>query len=267
MGERITIEVTGATAAVARATQVGVEQILLNLAVNARDAMPNGGVVRIVVALEAEVVRLEIGDEGVGIDEATRAKIFQPFFTTKEAGTGLGLATVMAKVVQFGGSIDVHSEVGRGTTFVIRLVRGGAPDTLDVTAATPPTDDAAGVRRLLVVDDDPLVRRATTRLLEDAGFVVVTASHGAEALALVTGAHGFACVVSDIAMPVLDGEALAERLREVAPALPVVLMSGHRQPIIDGPRRAFVAKPPERATLLAAIAEVCAAPPPRDRRT
>ena len=127
VGSTITVEVRTAPGAVVRATQVGIEQILLNLAVNARDAMPNGGPLAIEVRVEDDDVRLLVTDGGIGMDAATRDRIFTPFFTTKPSGTGLGLATVRDRVAQFGGTITVDSEPGRGTAFAVRLARAAAP--------------------------------------------------------------------------------------------------------------------------------------------
>jgi CheY-like chemotaxis protein len=223
------------------------------------------------------------------MDAPTRARIFEPFFTTKSTGTGLGLATVRERLVEFGGTITVESEPGSGSVFALRLARaasapasassatGGAPVSADASAAsatggTPVSADASPAAqpaaaaepsppaavRLLLVDDDPFVRRAMTRLLEQSGFEVVAVSNGAEALALLEREHAFACVVSDVVMPVLDGETLAARLLELDASLPLVLMSGNRQPSASllGPRRGFVDKPVDRRVLLDTIRRV-----------
>jgi CheY-like chemotaxis protein len=224
-----------------------------------------------------------VKDTGVGMDAPTRARIFEPFFTTKSTGTGLGLATVRERLVEFGGTITVESERGAGSVFALRLARAvsapassstsrSAPASTPTSASTtrsapaspaalPPAGAEASppaAVRLLLVDDDAFVRRAMTRLLEQSGFEVVAVSNGAEALALLEREHAFACVVSDVVMPVLDGEALAARLSELDPSLPLVLMSGNRQPPASllGPRRGFVDKPVDRKALLDTIRRV-----------
>ncbi len=123
VGPKVTIDVQSAPGAIVRATRVGLEQVLLNLAVNASDAMPEGGSLSLRVHVESTAVRLVVRDSGVGMDADTQARIFAPFFTTKSSGTGLGLATVREKVGEFGGTITVDSELGRGSTFEVRLSR------------------------------------------------------------------------------------------------------------------------------------------------
>jgi CheY-like chemotaxis protein/two-component sensor histidine kinase len=260
IGHAITLQVQSEPAAVVRATRAGLEQVLLNLAVNARDAMPDGGVLRIEMHVEGETVRLLVIDSGIGMDSATKERIFAPFFTTKANGTGLGLATVREKVEQFGGTITVDTEPGRGSTFEVRLTRAERAALPATPALTPELVSGATstTSRLLVVDDDATVRRAVARLLEQAGFEVVAVTNGAEAVALLERPHEFVCVISDLAMPVLDGAGLAARLTELEPTLPLVLMSGNRIPdeSLLGPRRLFLEKPVGRATLLRAIEQV-----------
>ena len=258
VGASITVEVEVACGAVVLASRVGFEQILLNLAVNARDAMPKGGVLALSLGVEGAHAVLRVRDTGTGMDAATQARIFAPFFSTKATGTGLGLATVSDLVRRFGGSIHVASAPGAGATFTIRLPR--AETAARVVSTAPPAAAAARrPQRILLAEDDVLVRRATVRLLEQANLEVVAVTNGAEALALLQPAHGFTCVVSDVVMPVMDGEAFAARLAEVEPSLPLVLMSGNRQPkaeLVAAPHRAFVEKPVDAATLLGAIDDV-----------
>lgn len=260
-GSTITVHVESEPEAVVRATAVGLEQILLNLAVNARDAMPDGGTLRVEVRVDPETVRLLVIDSGVGMDAATKERIFAPFFTTKSSGTGLGLATVREKVEQLGGTISVETEVGHGSSFEVRLAR--APRAPSLAESTSPDDPASTRARLLVVDDDRSVRRAVARLLEQSGFDVVVVTNGAEAVALLERPHSFACVISDLSMPVLDGAALAAKLTELEPTLPIVFMSGERAPgeLLLGVRRRFLEKPVTRETLLRAI-EAVRAPQP-----
>ena len=256
IGSRINVDLQIAPGAFVRASRAGLEQVLLNLAVNARDAMPTGGRLAIAVTADEATVALRVTDSGVGMDGATKQRIFAPFFSTKASGTGLGLATVRETVERFGGTVIVQSEPDQGSTFEIRLARANLPqETGPERASAPSSSGPTQPARLLLVEDDAMVRRATLRVLEQAGFDVVAVSHGAEALGVLEGLSDFACVVSDIAMPVLDGEALAERLRALYPALPLVLMSGSRVPTAEalGPGRVFVDKPVERAVLLRAI--------------
>jgi signal transduction histidine kinase/CheY-like chemotaxis protein len=259
LGSTIAVVVTATTSLPVRATRAGLEQILLNLAVNARDAMPNGGTLRISATLDALGARclLAVSDTGVGMDAETQARIFEPFFTTKATGTGLGLATLHDLVLDFGGTVLVRSVLGAGTTFEVRFAVVDAAVT--TAPALEPAAPAAGGRggRVLVVDDDAMVRRVTARLLTPM-FEVVTVASGLEALALLAQAKDFACVVSDISMPLLDGEALAAQLARERPELPVVLLSGMRTqlaPTSDAARPVFLEKPTNRETLLAAIAE------------
>ncbi len=259
IGSKIAVEMQIDPGAVVLASRVGIEQVLLNLAVNARDAMPRGGRLSLQVRVDEASVRLLVVDSGVGMDAATRERIFAPFFSTKATGTGLGLATVSETVTRFGGTISVQSEPGQGSVFEIRLARADGGAAGEARAAGVATSEPDRAARLLLAEDDPLVRRATVRLLEQAGFDVVAVANGAEALSLLAQGQDFACVVSDIAMPVLDGDALAARLCELHPTLPLVLMSGNRAPAAESPgaHHAFIEKPVDRASLLGAIDRVC----------
>jgi signal transduction histidine kinase len=259
LGSTVTVHTETITNAFVMASRAGVEQLLLNLTVNAREAMPRGGRFSVVMRATDDRVELVVSDTGIGMDAATLARVFDPFFTTKTAGTGLGLATVRDIVARSQGTVTATSEVGRGTSFCVSLPM--LPAAAAPRAATLPTVavvGVAGLRRLLLAEDDPLVRRATVRVLEQAGLDVVAVSNGAEALALLSGPHDFACLVSDIAMPELDGEALATRLGQLGVDIPIVLMSGNRVPSpgLLGPRCTFIEKPVDRGALLAAIARV-----------
>ena len=256
IGSKIAVEMQTDPGAVVLASRVGIEQVLLNLAVNARDAMPNGGRLSLQVRVDEAAVRLRVTDSGVGMDAATLERIFTPFFSTKATGTGLGLATVSETVTRFGGTVSVQSELGAGSTFEISFARA---EGVEARAAGEATSVPARAARLLLAEDDPLVRRATVRLLEQSGFDVVAVTNGAEALSVLEQGRDFACVVSDIAMPVLDGDELAARLGELYPTLPLVLMSGNRAPAAESPggHHAFVEKPVDRASLLGAIERVC----------
>jgi signal transduction histidine kinase len=242
-----------------------IDQMLLNLAVNARDAMPDGGTLTmetsdVVVDNEyAELhrsvvpgryVMIAVSDTGTGMDDKTRERIFEPFFTTKPIGkgSGLGLTTVYG-IVKQSGHIWCSSELGKGTTFRVYLPQVSSP-----TARADPTgSDAAlpGSETILVVDDDPGLRPITKRILERFGYTVLLAGSGKEALQLLE-AHGgqIHLVLTDIAMPAMTGFELAERLRERMPALPVLFTSGVPE---EGVR--FLAKPYTAQTLTRKIRE------------
>jgi PAS domain S-box-containing protein len=214
------------------------DQVLVNLAVNARDAMPGGGCVTLRVRREPPCpavpdappqVRIEVADAGTGMDEATRSRATEPFFTTKEPGkgTGLGLATVHGIVVQAGGTLTIDSAPGRGTVVTILLP---AIEEAPVAPASPaPAAAARGAGTVLVVEDEPLLRRTTRRILEADGYTVVDAADGVEALEhwAARALRPIDALVTDVVMPRLGGLALAERVRADDPALPMLLVSGY----------------------------------------
>jgi CheY-like chemotaxis protein len=265
-----------------RADPGQLEQVLLNLAVNARDAMPDGGSLGIRTGRRTiepgqeppgapdlragEFVVLEVRDTGVGMDRDTLGKIFEPFFTTKPDGdgTGLGLSTVYGIVQQSGGFVTVESAPGAGATFRILLPAVAPPAR---PASEPAVREAAprrpGRARVLVVEDDDGVRRLARRILEQYGYAVLTAADGAEALAVMAGeAAGVDVVVSDLVMPELTGRELIGRLRERWPGLPALLLSGHSGeesgPLGLAPGQAFLQKPFSPDALVAAIEELLA---------
>lgn len=221
-----------------------VEQVILNLAVNARDAMPMGGQLTIETAnveldaayarehmsgVEGRFVMLAVSDTGTGMDAETKARIFEPFFTTKAAGkgTGLGLATVHGIVEQSGGNVWVYSEPGRGTTFKVYLPR---VDELaaEPEAAAAPTGPRAGAETILVVEDNPSIRRLVRTVLGRHGFTVLDAGEPAEALALAARhAAPIALVVTDVVMPGMSGSELVRQLQAAQPDLLVLYMSGY----------------------------------------
>jgi two-component system cell cycle sensor histidine kinase/response regulator CckA len=246
------------------------EQIILNLATNARDAMPEEG--RLVirtwngVASAANYVGLSVTDTGHGMDEATQRRVFEPFFTTKpqEKGTGLGLATVYGTVKQSRGQIDVQSEVGKGTTF--RILLPCTHDTADKKIEPADIGSPAGTEMILLVEDDPAVRHVVAHGLEMEGYRVCTAANGHEALERYhERAAEIDLVVTDLVMPELGGIALGERLREAGASIPILYVSGYHQdlenhgsgklPLSGG----FLLKPFSPQTLAGAIRRALAA--------
>jgi two-component system, cell cycle sensor histidine kinase and response regulator CckA len=240
------------------------EQVLVNLAVNARDAMPEGGTLSIAVGGAQGGVRITVADDGTGMADDVREHAFEPFFTTKEPGegTGLGLASVHGVVTDAGGVVEISSEVGRGTVVTIFLPAAeGLPATPEEPAA--PEHAAPGNASVLVVEDQDPVRRQAVRILEAHGYAVREAPSGDEALARWEPVD---VLVTDVVMPGMSGQQLADQARRRAPALRVVFMSGHTDDIVvrDGARHgdiAFVQKPFTRDTLLRAVEQAVAREP------
>ena len=211
------------------------EQVLLNLAVNARDAMPDGGTVTIAAGnvevhdptllVTGPCVRISVRDHGTGMTDEVRARLFEPFFTTKPPGkgTGLGLATVYGIVRGANGDIAVESSPGAGSTFQVYLPRTAKPLGRDPT--TPAS--VGGTEVVLVVEDDPLVRAVTCRILGEAGYRVVEASGGREALEIARTEQPFDAVISDVAMPGMPGPEMVEALRALRPSVKVLFVTGH----------------------------------------
>ncbi|HWA57428.1 MAG TPA: ATP-binding protein, partial [Gemmatimonadales bacterium] len=212
------------------ATQL--QQVLLNLAVNARDAMPHGGVLTIETHPAPNGVRIEVRDSGVGIPLEHQPFIFEPFFTTKEPGkgTGLGLATVYGIVQQAGGSVEVRSLPGKGATFAIVLPGAqGRPDP-EVTAVPEqaPARPARSGERILLAEDDPQVRQVTRRILKELGYNVFVATDGADALQVAGSLDDRVdLLMTDVVMPALSGVDLAQQLERRWPGLRVLYLSGY----------------------------------------
>jgi CheY-like chemotaxis protein len=250
------------------------EQVLLNLVINAADAMPTGGRLSVRTSnavLDAtfrakhlnvppgQHVCLTVTDTGIGMDEETVARIFEPFFTTKGVGkgTGLGLSTVHGIVTQSGGTIWVYSELARGTTFKVFLP--GAEEISTPTAsriseepAAPPTET------ILVVEDEDSTRVAINRNLTRVGYTVIDASNGAEALSCAESYPGtIDLLLTDSMMPEMGGAELVTHLRERRSGIKVLMMSGYTEGIrtvrSGGEREAFIEKPFSTADLLLAI--------------
>ncbi|HEY8240337.1 MAG TPA: ATP-binding protein, partial [Kiritimatiellia bacterium] len=232
-----------------RADPTQMEQVLLNLALNARDAMPGGGMLSITTSNAAvdeshalrlgdvgpgTYVGLEISDTGTGMDAETRQHLFEPFFTTKERGkgTGLGLATVYGIVKQSGGHISVYSEPGNGSTFRVYLPRVEHPS--DAAELEPPKVGLlSGHETILVVEDEDLVRKLTCAMLQKQGYKIIAARHGDEALRLAATYDGpIDLVLSDVVMPGIKVEEMAERILDQRPGLKLLYMSGHPESTI-----------------------------------
>ena len=254
---------------------VALDQVVVNPAVNAQDAMPDGGTLTIAMdevaarpvqalgggAAHEPSVRIRVRDTGTGIDEAAMERLFDPFFTTKDVdkGTGLGLSTVHGLVNQSGGTISVESSVGAGTTFTILLPRvEGETEPPVYSPSVLLTDNAVGV--VLMVEDDPSVREFARRVLEQAGHTLITAGNGHEALRTASAWQGTIDVLlTDIVMPGMHGQALAAKVLTARPGLRVIFMSGYAEEAISALDRlatpaAFLAKPFSGATLGQAVA-------------
>ena len=257
-----------------RADHSQLDQILVNLVINARDAMPDGGTITIdtgnveldeAYALEhLEVipgphVYLAVSDTGLGMDLETREHIFEPFFTTKELGhgTGLGLATIYGVVRQAGGHIYLYSEPGIGSSFKLYFPRVDAP----ASAVTAPnlSPSATGSGSVMVVEDETSVREMTSVVLRRAGYVVVAVRDGAEAMERLSGlAAPIDVLVTDVVMPGMSGIDLAERVIDRLPAAGVVLLSGYNAETLDLDRvvrrgALFLSKPVTSTDLLDAV--------------
>lgn len=267
------------------ADRAQLEQVLLNLALNARDAMPGGGRYSVSVSRYAasagnpvrtvagalppgNFAGLEARDTGAGIDPALGANIFEPFFTTKSSGqgTGLGLAVVYGIVRQSGGFVSVDSKLGEGATFRIYLPETGAQPATPAAAA--PSESQRGHEVLLLVDDDPLILQVGTRLLSEAGYRVLAASSASEALEILADGHGAErprLVITDVLMPGTGGRELGERIAHLHPEIPVLYMSGHANDAalaakVADRRADFIAKPVDPADLLERVRQILDAP-------
>ncbi len=259
--------------ATVRGARTQLEQILLNLAVNARDAMPRGG--SLMIELEPIIVRtqakeapakryvgLTVIDTGVGMDEETRSRVFEPFFTTKDLGrgTGLGLATVYGIVKQLGGTIDIDSELGRGTSVRILFPRTD-DEPAPMEAPRPKVLRPRGTECVLVVEDEPAVRRMLVHLLSRHGYRVLHAANAGEAL-LIAEEFGASIdlLLTDVVLPRRSGLELAERLQSDHPRLRVIYVTGYMvtsEAILSGE---VVTKPFDPAVLLERIRAVLDAP-------
>jgi len=251
------------------------EQILFNLATNARDAMPNGGVLvietrRVEITQEQHVawgtrragehVCLMASDTGIGMDQDTRTHMFEPFFTTKPAGkgTGLGLATVYGLVKQHGGGVEVESEPGKGTRFRIYVPTTDEP-AARARSLVRERAIRGGRETILLVEDDDQLRRSAKRILEDAGYQVVTAADGLEALEALRHTDGIKLVFSDLVMPRLGGRALYDAARREGRDVPFLFASGYSDPdraMSPDPSTPLLRKPWTGADLLGKVRDI-----------
>ena len=253
-----------------------IEQVIANLAVNARDAMPEGGVLTLEVAtseIDSEHVidlppgryaKLIVTDTGLGMDPETVAKVFEPFFTTKEEGTGFGLSTVHGIVLQSGGSIWVYSEVDHGTTFKVYLplVEQAQPLESRLPDEAPVVARSAG-ETILLVEDDPHVQRIVRNILTRSGYRVLAADGAKEALQLAEAANGSTIhlLLSDLVMPGTSGRELAVQVQALRPDISVLYMSGYtddaviRRGVLEA-GMAFIQKPFGADDLVRRVREV-----------
>jgi CheY-like chemotaxis protein len=256
------------------------QQVLMNLCVNARDAMPGGGELTITTtrldapdaflrsipeARGGRFVRIEIADTGIGIEKAIRGKIFDPFFTTKEKGkgTGLGLATVYGIVKNHNGFINVESEIGSGTTFSVYI------PAVDKVAAKVQEDESrpqGGQETILVVDDEEMIRMLVRDILEEIGYNVLSAADGIEAVELYKEKDGeIDLVILDMTMPGMGGRETFEKLKEMNPSVRAILSTGYaaderaRQMLAMGVK-AFVQKPYRIDDLASAVRKTLDSP-------
>ena len=255
-----------------------IEQVLMNLAVNARDAMPGGGKLTVQTAqvrldeeqarhhselTAGEYVLLSVSDTGTGMTDEVKAHLFEPFFTTKPVGkgTGLGLATCYGIVKQSGGHIAVESELGKGTTFQVYLP-SVEPDAPAVARADEGTHLPRGKEAVLLVDDEPALREMAGSMLGDLGYTVLAAANGEEALRMSESHRGeIHLLITDVVMPKLGGKELAGILRTARPAIKTLFASGYAEEVIVqqgvlDPSIVFLQKPFLTSVLARKVREV-----------
>jgi PAS domain S-box-containing protein len=251
----------GDSRALVKADRSQVEQVLLNLVVNARDAMPNGGTLRIKVedvvidetyrqvrdgeALSGSYVSLTVSDTGTGMTPEVQARMFEPFFTTKPpgSGTGLGLASVYGIVKQSGGCISVESAMGRGTSFEVLLPRADLLAGKNNGDAEAPRN-VSGSETILLIEDDPMVRAVAVRALTGHGYRVFEASNGNDGIrSFLANARDIDLVITDMMMPGIGGYEVEARLRKMDPALRILFISGYSREALDRQRNTPSTKP------------------------
>jgi hypothetical protein len=248
-----------------------VEQVILNLVINARDAMPSGGTLSIDTSARSRddeepssdslqsFVCCRVSDNGTGMTPEVRDRAYEPFFTTKPTGegSGLGLATVYGIVSQSGGRTKIYSSLGVGTSVTILLPAASPEATRDLTLANVAGAPQVGTETILVVDDESALREVTRRILVRSGYTVLSASGGREAIDLATAASrdSIALVLTDMIMPAMQGPTVALEVRKIHPNIRVLFMSGHAQPVLKagallGTDFHLIEKPFDQVTLL-----------------
>ena len=247
--ELVTMLEPGLPSVQADPTQI--EQVIVNLAVNARDAMPNGGSVTIetanIVTDKGSFVQLLLTDTGIGMTEEERQQLFDPFFTTKAGGTGLGLATVYGIVEQSGGTIEVDSAPGMGSSFRVWLP--SVEEAAETAAVAPASTPAAGSETILLVEDETVVRQLVAEILETTGYTVLQAGDGPSALELLRRhAEPVELLVTDVVMPGMSGPEVAKAVTAMRPGMHVLYTSGYTDQAIGHhgvlePGIAFLQKP------------------------
>jgi signal transduction histidine kinase len=253
-------------------------QMVLNLCINSRDAMPRGGTLSLVTTLvggEAvggqfdgagaeQYVVLQVSDTGAGMDETTKERVFEPFFTTKEKGkgTGLGLATVYGIVESHGGFVDVESELGVGTTFQVYLPAQASPTEQPAKTNQPSREVPRGNETILVVEDEEMLRDLVKNVLMSKGYSVITANDGVEAVELyMLHRRKISLVVADVGLPRLSGSEVYLKLKRINPHIKVILASGFLEPgftaeILKSGVREVIRKPYQPDDLLRCIRRV-----------
>ncbi len=278
IGERINLQVRLSDLdIIIMADPSHVDQVIVNLITNARDAMPNGGDITIITEVVTSIsesgpshapgipvptAKMTVTDTGVGIPESIREKVFDPYYTTKDRGkgTGLGLSIVYGIIKQLGGSIDLESEPGRGTMFRILLPLTPAGVACPREAPPEPPDETVkGTATILLAEDDASVRQMTRKVLEGHGYTVIEAVDGEDALrTFKANASRIQLLLLDVIMPKMNGHQVAEEVRRLAPAINVLFMSGYTSDLIQGGELAssgfhFISKPVSVTALLGAV--------------
>jgi PAS domain S-box-containing protein len=237
------------------------EQVLINLCVNARDAMPNGGTLRVWLEARGQnEVALSVADDGVGIPRDNLSRVFEPFFTTKGTGSGLGLAVAAGIIAAHGGSISAKSDGVRGTTLEVRLPR---TDSTSAEAQAEPVRALGGSATLLVAEDEPRVRAQVARILRRAGYTVLEAENGARAVELFRGHHGaIDLLVLDAIMPLCDGWQAFVQIERLKPGIKALFTTGYAANVLPSDFLArgarLLSKPFKADELLARVAELLA---------
>jgi CheY-like chemotaxis protein len=263
LGSQVELSTSAEPGCYVEADRGQLEQVITNLAVNARDAMPDGGRLAIDtrrVDRDGSWVEVVVSDTGTGMDAETLEHAFEPFFTTKEQdkGTGLGLATVYGVVAQSGGDVVAWSQPGSGSTFRVLLPLVAAAPAPRTVAAAP--EGARGAETILLVEDEEMIRRLVRDVLRSSGYTVLDAPAGGEALELLRAdENGIDLLLTDVVMPGLSGPALAAIAVEERPGLRVLFMSGYTsepEAVVGAPDTAFLAKPFAPNDLVTKVREV-----------